>query len=307
MSSESDNEMDNGMEEDIDSELDDAELQKAFNEGRLTPGLNIEQKPKRPLINNKEALAGKYAEIYLDLPWIERLDCSNAPLLVNEVELPANEDDALADNDFKREMLFYRQAQAAVLEAIPRLKAEKYSTKRPEDYYAQMAKSDEHMKKIREYLVNRKSDIEKREKLRKLREQRIYGKKVQQEVLQKRQEDKTKLLKTMKKVRKGKQGGMQELEESLGDRKSHFGKTNGTNNKRMSKTNRKTEYKNQKFGFGGKKKNSKKNTADSSADVSNKKSSKWQRPSFHAQKGKKGKPKQTRPGKNARQKSRTKK
>ncbi len=56
---------------------------------------------------------------------------------------------------------------------------------------------------IREYLVNRKSDIERREKLRKLREQRLYGKKVQHEVLQKRQEDKTKLLKTMKKVRKG--------------------------------------------------------------------------------------------------------
>jgi hypothetical protein len=98
--------------------------------------------------------------------------------------------------------------------------------------------------------VNRKSDIEKREKLRKLREQRLYGKKVQQEVLQKRQEDKTKLLKTMKKVRKGtkpvektnkfvfylfnigKQGGMQELEESLGDRKRNFGRPNGNDNNR---------------------------------------------------------------------------
>ncbi len=56
---------------------------------------------------------------------------------------------------------------------------------------------------IREYLVNRKGDIEKREKLRKLREQRTYGKKVQQEVLQKRQDEKSQLLKTMKKVRKG--------------------------------------------------------------------------------------------------------
>jgi rRNA-processing protein EBP2 len=74
----------------------------------------------------------------------------------------------------------------------------------------------------------------------------------------------------------GKQGGMQELEESLGDRKRN-----------NPKTNRKTEYKNQKFGFGGQKKNSKKNTADSSADVFNKKPNKWQRPSFHAQKGKK--------------------
>jgi len=297
MDNDSDNEMDSGVEENTDSELDDAELQKAFQEGRLKPGLNIEQKPKRPLINNKEVLTAKYTEMYLDLPWVERLDCTSAPLIMDDDALPSNDDETLADNDFKREMLFYRQAQATVLETMPRLKAEKIATKRPDDYYAQMVKSDEHMKKIREYLVNRKSDIEKREKLRKLREQRLYGKKVQQEVLQKRQEDKSNLLKTMKKVRKGKQGGMQELEESLGDRKRNFEK----------KPSRKTEYKNQKYGFGGQKKNSKRNTADSSADVFNKKSNKWQRPSFHAQKGKKGKQKQSRPGKNARQKTRTKK
>jgi Eukaryotic rRNA processing protein EBP2 len=47
------------------------------------------------------------------------------------------------------------------------------------------------------------------------------------------------------------------------------------------------EYKEKKFGFGGQKKNLKKNTADSSADVYNKKTTKWQRPGFHAQKGKK--------------------
>ena len=29
----------------------------------------------------------------------------------------------MVHNDFKREMLFYRQAQAAVLEAIPRLQS----------------------------------------------------------------------------------------------------------------------------------------------------------------------------------------
>merc|ERR1712013_951991 len=51
-------------------------------------------------------------------------------------------------NDFKREMLFYRQAQAAVLEAIPRLHSMNIRTKRPEDYFAQMAKTDDHMNKI---------------------------------------------------------------------------------------------------------------------------------------------------------------
>lgn len=51
-------------------------------------------------------------------------------------------------NDFKREMMFHRQAQAAVLESFPRLKSLGVLTKRPDDYFAQMAKSDEHMQKV---------------------------------------------------------------------------------------------------------------------------------------------------------------
>jgi hypothetical protein len=47
----------------------------------------------------------KYTDIYVDLPWIERMDCTNVPLVGNENDLPANDDEALADNDFKREML----------------------------------------------------------------------------------------------------------------------------------------------------------------------------------------------------------
>ena len=43
--------------------------------------------------------------MYLDLPWVERLDGTNAPLFMNETELPTNDDEGLADNDFKREML----------------------------------------------------------------------------------------------------------------------------------------------------------------------------------------------------------
>ena len=51
-------------------------------------------------------------------------------------------------NDFKRELTFYRQAQATVLEVIPRLKSMGIPTKRPDDYFAQMAKTDDHMNKV---------------------------------------------------------------------------------------------------------------------------------------------------------------
>lgn len=42
----------------------------------------------------------------------------------------------------------YRQAQATVLEALPLLKKNSIATKRPDDYFAEMAKSDQHMQKV---------------------------------------------------------------------------------------------------------------------------------------------------------------
>ena len=60
-----------------------------------------------PLLSSKEILSGKFEEIYVDLPWVERLDCTNAPLPAKDAELPVNDDETLADNDFKREMLLY--------------------------------------------------------------------------------------------------------------------------------------------------------------------------------------------------------
>ena len=60
--------------------------------------------------------------------------------------MPIAEDEV--HNDFKRELLFYRQAQAAVMEALPRLKSMGIATRRPDDYFAQMAKSDQHMQKV---------------------------------------------------------------------------------------------------------------------------------------------------------------
>lgn len=43
--------------------------------------------------------------MHLDLPWVERLDCTNAPLVATDTDIPINDDETLADNDFKREML----------------------------------------------------------------------------------------------------------------------------------------------------------------------------------------------------------
>jgi len=42
----------------------------------------------------------------------------------------------------------YRQAQASVLLGIPKLHKLGIKTKRPDDFFAEMAKTDAHMKKV---------------------------------------------------------------------------------------------------------------------------------------------------------------
>merc|ERR1712179_534970 len=117
-----------------------------------------------------------------------------------------NSEEDIVHSDFKRELTFYRQAQATVLEVIPRLKSMGITTKRPDDYFAQMAKTDDHMNKIRAKLVSKEQAQQRAEKMSKLRELKKYGKKVQVEVQQKRLKEKKDMMDEMKKIRKG-QGG----------------------------------------------------------------------------------------------------
>merc|ERR1711874_857379 len=91
----------------------------------------------------------------------------------------------------------------------------------------------------------------------KLRELKKYGKKVQVEVQQKRLKEKKDMMDEMKKIRKGQGGNMDFLENGGGnsgkDHRGNVGKRNA---------------KDKKFGFGGKKKNIKKNDKRSTDDVS---------------------------------------
>ncbi|KAF2895424.1 hypothetical protein ILUMI_10752 [Ignelater luminosus] len=295
------------MSDTSDSEYSgsDAELQEAFSHGLLKPGLNkAEEAPKR-FVNNISGLRQKLQEFKLDLPWIEILDCVNkqAPLapelaaqmleqeqkrenqLKNNKKLPQvspSEDPVL--NDFKREMMFYRQAQASVLDAIPKIKSMGISTKRPEDYFAEMAKSDEHMQRIRETLMKKQLQQQRSEKVKQLRAQRKEGKALQMQTKLQRQQEKKQMLDQIKKVRKGVAKDLDFLDNKP-----------GKNSKNPSKkTQEKRKWRDQKYGFGGKKRGSKQNTKDSAADISE-----YKRPPTKG-KMKKGNSKMQRPGKNRR-------
>ena len=202
-----------------------------------------------------------------------------------------NLEEDVVHNDFKREMMFYRQAQAAVLEGLPRLHSMNIRTRRPDDYFAQMAKSDDHMNKIRAKLLEKEQGQQRAEKVAKLRELKKFGKKVQTEVQQKRLKQKKDMMDEMKKVRKGQAGNLDFLDEGEA----------GGNKKARSVGKR--NFKDKKFGFGGKKRDVKKNDKKSADDVSGFRP--FNKGGAAGKKNAKGKLK--RPGKDKRQKIKNKK
>uniref|UniRef100_A0A8D2PA26 EBNA1 binding protein 2 n=1 Tax=Zosterops lateralis melanops TaxID=1220523 RepID=A0A8D2PA26_ZOSLA len=254
----------------------------------------------RAVLPSQDGLKQCLAEFRQQLTWVERLDVTLGPV-TDPVSQSASTSDAVdPENDFQREMSFYRQAQAAVLEALPRLRKLQVPTRRPDDYFAEMAKSDQQMQKIRQKLKSKQEAMERSEKAKQLRAMRKYGKKVQVEVLQRRQKEKKNMLNAVKKYQKGLSDKLDFLDE---EQTSSQGNKKGSASQRTKKgPNAKRRYKNQKFGFGGKKKGSKWNTKESFNDVSSfqSKVAHNKGPGKGGRGGKGGKKK--RPGKRARQK-----
>lgn len=265
------------------------QLQEAFVAGKLKPGMNIVEETKT-FANNivsdhinsiilliyslkfKAGLKQKLVEFQINLSWIETLDCTNnqaplAPELAAQLAIQRDKrqnqmqnNKKLAQftpdkdpvlNDFQRESGFYRQAQASVLEAFPKLKNLGLSTLRPDDYFAEMAKSDVQMQKIRTHLMQKQVAKQKSERVKQLRTQRKEGKMLQVQAKLERQKEKKTMLDQVKKVRKGQSKDLGFLD-----------------GKKSKKVLEKRKMRDKKFGFGGKKKGSKMNTKDSAGDIS---------------------------------------
>lgn len=211
------------------------------------------------------------------MPWVERLDLSTeltpvtpeqavqmekyqqkrANLFAGNAKIKsfAPEEDPVL-NDFQREMTFHRQGQAAVIEGIKRLHALNIPTKRPDDYFAEMAKSDEHMQKIRANLMAKQEGQAKSERIKQIRDQRKMGKIIQRQARVQRESEKREMLDNLKKYRKKQLKDLDFLEDG---NKNNKKKGTGSKDKRKARDNR--------FGFGGKKRDSKRNTKESSMDV----------------------------------------
>lgn len=116
------------------------------------------------------------------------------------------------------------------MQAFEKLKALDIPIGRPDDFYAEMAKTDAHMGKVKSKIISKKEEQERREKLRKLREQRKHGKQIQMEVQKKRAAEKAEFQKKIKKARKDKTG-----DALFDDDKGVGGKSKKVNFKRVNK------------------------------------------------------------------------
>nr|CAG4646559.1 EOG090X0D84 [Macrothrix elegans] len=260
---------------DDSSKDSDDELREAFEKGKLKPGLNVATSAPRTFVNNTSLAKAKLEEFTQKLDWVERLDLTTdlEPIVDDllkdkEVQEPqykvVTPGDKVVD-DLQRETLFYRQAQSAIIEGLARLKAFGIPTKRPDDYFAQMAKSDEHMMKVKQKVLSQQLVQEKVQKVKKIRELKKYGKKVQIEVGLQRAKEKRELLAKVKEFREGKLASLDFLEETEGKKKNILDitkqKTKEKNEARRGAGHPKAkrQAKDNKFGFGGKKRGTKRN------------------------------------------------
>ncbi|RCI13598.1 hypothetical protein L249_5484 [Ophiocordyceps polyrhachis-furcata BCC 54312] len=181
-------------------------------------------------------------------------------------------------DDLQRELALYSQSLEAARYGRSKLLSEGNPFSRPTDYFAEMVKEDAHMDKVKAKLVEEASAKKAAAEARKLRDLKKFGKQVQVAKLQERQKAKRETLekiKTLKRKRQESGTGTGTNEADLFDvgvdneiAKYSQRAAKGNPPSGTRKPNAKRQKKDAKYGFGGKKRNSKSGDAISSGDLS---------------------------------------
>ncbi|TPX51804.1 hypothetical protein SeMB42_g00811 [Synchytrium endobioticum] len=228
---------------------------------------------KQPLVNNVPAMEVHLERFKLpsNLPFIEHLSVTSQQPIESTLESPQD-----VHNDTKRELAIYKQVLYAASIAKQRLTEAKVPFTRPDDYFAEMLKSDAHMARVRQRLLDERLQVEQSEKARKLRDLKKFGKKVQQAKLLERQKDKKAALETIKLARKktgANRSNDDEFDIEIEPATSSKPKSNSSSankkadNPRDRVKSKKRQYKDSKYGYGGPKRHAKSNTAESTFNV----------------------------------------
>lgn len=246
---------------------------------------------KRVKANNPDALREVRESIELKaLPWIETLVVTYDKAIEDEVTGQSDgtiSAAAAANDDLRRELAFYKQALNAAVQGQALARQSNLPFSRPSDFFAEMVKSDEHMERVRQTLLDQKAGLKASEDARKQRELKKYGKKVQVERQQERQRNKREFdekVKDLKRKRKGSgldgadDGGGDDgvddefnirLETALADDERRQSASR-TGRGKDGKPKMRRDARNAKFGYGGKKKYAKENTRESTDDFGSK-------------------------------------
>ena len=143
----------------VNDDLDE-ELLKEQNER-----INENNKTKEELQRLKENIENKFNSKFTSKElWLERLTV----VPTSEIDKNLNLDD-----DIKRELFFYNLAHEAAIKGIIRLKEEKQKINRPDDFMAEMLKTDEQMMRVKKEILQHESRIKKFQ----LREEKMLNKK----------------------------------------------------------------------------------------------------------------------------------
>ncbi|KAF2676034.1 Ebp2-domain-containing protein [Lentithecium fluviatile CBS 122367] len=251
-----DEEEDAEEEDEDDIPLSDIESLASEDKGDIIPH-------QRLTINNTAALTAALKRI--QLPYSKLAFSEHMSVVTAEpVEIPDVED------DLNRELAFYKQSLSAVKDARAKLKKEGAPFSRPADYFAEMVKSDEHMGNIKKKLVDDAAGKKAAAEARKQRDLKKFGKQVQVAKMQERAKEKRDTIEKINLLKRKRSGAdlTQTNEEDLFD--VELDKTEKSTDRRRSGdgkgANPKRQKKNEKYGFGGKKRHAKSNDAISSAD-----------------------------------------
>ncbi|GAA5820370.1 hypothetical protein JCM11251_005598 [Rhodosporidiobolus azoricus] len=164
------------------------------------------------------------------------------------------------DNDLERELEFYKQSLWAAMHAETLHSTASLPFHRPSDYFAEMVKTDAHMAKLRQSLLDEQAGMKASEDARKLRDAKKFGKKVQQERLREREIEKKRMKEGVEGLKKKRKNGDAfstnedfdvALEDALASAPQKKRKPNESERPGRGRNGISRNARDKKYGFGG--------------------------------------------------------
>ncbi|KAL5570027.1 hypothetical protein UlMin_026602 [Ulmus minor] len=272
------NEEEYESESELESEEEEEEEEEKESESESEEDEDVKlTEPSKNAIYNTDGLLDKLGDISFpdNAGWMHKLSID----IDQEQQVDVND-------DLARELAFYNQALEGTRQAFGKLQSMGLPFLRPADYYAEMVKTDSHMVKVKGRLLEEKKRIEEAEERKKARESKKLAKEIQSQKTKERAKQKKEEIESVKKWRKQRQqsGFSKDGKDSEMDFSFEDGKSFERSNKKRpgvspgdrsggkagfggkGKHQKKREFRNSKFGFGGKKALKKQNTAETTND-----------------------------------------